>query len=292
MSIKSLWQSLTLSTRIILGLICLLLVFELFFDIFEIAIGQVMLWTNDRRPKIGRLWTEEARDLDGQQQASSRIDSLRLQPAYERYIHSFDDLVAYVAFKSGFMLSRDEFLSLYRLLPGEDAGRLMDPMALGKLANSPDWSSVKMAQNGDKLQLLFLDPFGQPLLDSGVLLLSEAELMQASHLHENPLYTERTIPAPLFVSALESLPPNLRLQVINDPLKWNEWRQKLISAAIAPTVQHGSVKVALEVTEEGKATVHEIEASLLAAEYLIRAINQLNPDNLYEMPVAEENDEQ
>ena len=288
MSLKSRWKTLSTATQITLGVLSALAILEIFFNIIEVTIGQIMLWTNDKRPKIGRLWTEEERDRTGQQQASTRIDSLRMRPVYERYIHSFDDLVAYVAFKTGFSLSRDEFLSLYRALPGEDAARLIDPLILQEFGQSNDWSSVKMTNQQDTLLILLLDPYGQPLFNTQVRLISEEEMMQESHLDENPNYANRTLPAPLFISAFETLPQNLRLQVINSPLKWQDWRQKLISAAIAPTVSHGSVLVALEITEAGSVVVHEMQASELAVGYLVKAINQINPDQRYEVPSREQ----
>ncbi len=291
MPIKSRWNSLSRTIRILLGLLLLILLLELFFDLFERMIGTVMLWTNDKRPKVGRLWTEEERDLNGQRQASTRIDSLRTRPAWERYIHSFDDLVAYVTFKTGYQLSRDEFLALYRQLPGEDAGRLVDPALLHELADAPDWNSVRMTRLEDRLQLLFIDAYGQPLRDAQALLLSKEELMQGSRLNANPLYAGRILPGPLFSEALESLPVNLRLQVINDPQKWNEWRQRLICAAIAPVIRHGVVQVGFELSDGGSARIEEMEASELAAGYLVQSINALDPDARYALPGKEESHE-
>ncbi|HPR87244.1 MAG TPA: hypothetical protein PL181_04410 [bacterium] len=291
MSIKSRWNAASRLSRILLGVLLLLALLEIFFDLFEILIGQAMLWTNDKRPKVGRLWTEEERDRTGQQQASTRIDSLRLRPTYERYIHSFDDLVAYVTFKSGLQLTRDEFLALYRQLPGEDAGRLMEPSHLRELADSADWNSIRITRMEDRLQLLFVDSFGQPLRDAQALILTREELLGGSQLNANPLYAGRILPGPLFAEALESLPAHLQLQVINDPQKWSEWRQRLTCAAIAPVIRHNTIMVALELTEAGSTTLQEMEASELAVGYLIKAINDLNPDSRYVQPEKEENHE-
>lgn len=291
MSLISRWKGLNRTARTAIMLATLIVVLELLFNIIEVTIGWFMLWTNESRPKVGRLWVEEERDQTGRQQASTHIDSVRLQPAYERYIHSLDDLAAYVAFKSGFALSREDFLALYRSLPGEDAGRLVEPELLGRLAEADAWGSVKLDKNEDKLQLLFLDFYGQPLHSAQIVLLSAAELMQESHLADNPLYAGRTIPAPLFVTALESLPVNLRLQVVNDPQKWQEWRQRLIAAAVATRIAHGSVTVALEIVQDGSVTVQEIQASELAVEYLINAINALSPETHYSCPGKEEDHE-
>ncbi|HQI49978.1 MAG TPA: hypothetical protein PLN61_15095, partial [bacterium] len=194
-------------------------------------------------------------------------------------------------FKTGYQLTRDEFLALYRQLPAEDAGRLVDPVLLRDLAGSADWNSVRMTRLDDRLQLLFIDPYGQPLRDAQALLLSKEELMQGSRLNTNPLYTGRLLPGSLFTEALETMPTNLRLQVINDPQKWNDWRQRLICAAVSPAVRHGAVLIGLELTEGGRAVVEEAEASELAASYLVQAINTLNPDVHYAMPEKEESHE-
>jgi hypothetical protein len=287
MSLKTRWTYLSLTSRIALGLMAILLMLEGIFDIFEIMIGQVMLWTNDKRPKVGRLWTEEERDLNGQQQASSRIDSLRLQPAHQRYIRSLDDLAAYLAFKSDLTLPRDEFISLYRSLPPEDAGKLIDPIILRDLAQRGNWSSIKLTHGEEKMLLLFLDAYGQPLLDASVMLLTPADLAIPSNLEKNALYTDRIIAAPVFVAAYNSLPQRIQLQIVNDPQKWREWSVKLISAAIAPRMNHGTVMVALEVAEAGSASLHQVEASELAVGYLINAINDFLPKGSYDMPAKE-----
>ena len=90
---------------------------------------------------------------------------------------------------------------------------------------------------------------------------------------------------------MESLPVNLRLQVVNDPQKWQEWRQRLIAAAVATRIAHGSVTVALEIVQDGSVTVQEIQASELAVEYLINAINALSPETHYSCPGKEEDHE-
>ena len=289
MSLMSRWKSLSRSTRAAIGTMALLLLLEGFFDIFEIAIGKVMSWTNDKRPKVGRLWTEEERDLSGQQLASTRIDSLRQLPAHQRHIRTLDDLAAYLAFKSDLSLTRDDFLMLYRNLPGEDAGRLIDPIILRDLALSGSWNSVKMSHGEDRLTLLFLDPYGQPVLDSHILLAPKADTVQVSHLAENPLFAGRTLPAMIFASAYNSLPRRLQLQIINDPQKWKAWSVSLITAAISPRVSQGAVTVALEVAEAETTAIHEVQASEMAAGYLIDAINKMSPNSSFQQ-AAKEND--
>jgi len=55
MPTKYRWNSLSRTTRSLLGLLVLVILLEFCFDLFEKIIGQVMLWTNDKRPKVGRL---------------------------------------------------------------------------------------------------------------------------------------------------------------------------------------------------------------------------------------------
>jgi len=51
------------------------------------------------------------------------------------------------------------------------------------------------------------------------------------------------------------------------------------------------VTVALEIVQDGSVTVQEIQASELAVEYLINAINALSPETHYSCPGKEEDHE-
>lgn len=285
------WPQFTRGRKITLGVIAFLVLLEGRFDIAEIILGQFMLWTNNKRPQVGRLWTEEKRDLDGQTKATTLIDSLRQQPLHERYIRSLDDLAAYLAYKSGLQLSRREFLELYRTLPAADAGRIMDPILLRELATTGNWNSVKLTDGGEKIWLLFLDAYGQPIFDTGVLLGSPAALAEESHLADQPGYQHRLIAADRFRAAYTSLPVHLQMQIINDPRRWQEYDPRLIAAAVSPWIRNGAVTIALEIAQAGSATITEMQASELATAYLIAALNQADPDLHYELPRKEQEHE-
>lgn len=281
------WSQIKTGHKITLGVLALLVLLEGRFDIAEITLGQFMLWTNSKRPQVGRLWIEEKRDLDGQSRATTLIDSLRQQPLHERYIRSLDDLAAYLAYKSELQLSSREFLELYRAMPAVDAGRIMDPVLLRELADAGTWNSVKFTDGHEKIWLLFLDAYGQPLYDTGVLLGSPAALAEESHLADHPEYQRRLIAADRFRAAYTSLPQHLQMQIINDPRKWQEYDTRLIAAAISPWIRSGSVTVALEIAQAGAAAITELQASELATAYLIAALNQADPDLHYELPRKE-----
>ncbi len=258
------------------------------FDILEITIGQFMLWTNDKRPKVGRLWTEEERDQEGQRQATTRIDSLRQQPIHLRYIHSLDDLIAFLAYKSNLSMSKYDFLSIYRNFPAEEAAQLVDPYILKDLSENSAWYSVRLTQAEHKLVLLFMDPFGQPLLDRYVYLDPHSRHLLPPRLQENPLFAGRIVDRETFLAAYEKLPVRLQLQIINNPQKWEEWEPKLLQAGISSNVTEGSVIVALEVVSPDSTEVYSLQASELAVGYLITGINEVAPQSYgLSMPVKE-----
>nr|HPI74366.1 hypothetical protein [bacterium] len=72
---------------------------EALFDVAEILVGQVMKGTNALRPKTGRLWLEEEKDLAGQQQVLLIVDSLSNNPFRSGPLNSLEELTAYLHYK-------------------------------------------------------------------------------------------------------------------------------------------------------------------------------------------------
>ncbi len=263
--------------KVILIPVLLFVLLEALFDIIEVTIGQLMLWSNERRPKVGRLWTEEERDQQGQRQALSRIDSLRQTPEHLRYIHTLDDLVAFLAYKSNLWISRNDFLAIYRNLPAEEAARLIDPFILKDLADNSAWYSVRLNQAEQKLILLFSDPFGQPLLDQHVYLDPNSRKLLPPRLQADPDFQGRIVDREVFIRAFENLPIRLQLQIVNDPHKWAAWEPRLLQVGISPVVKDGAVLMTFEVAASDSTQLVALQASEMAAAYLVTAINATAP---------------
>lgn len=282
-------KKITWPGKIFLGILILLVISEAFFDVFEIAIGWMMLKTNEYRPKVGRLWKAEEKDQAGQSHVTTLIDSLSQIPTYFRKIKNLDDLHSYLVFKSFLLLSTEEFITLYRSFPSNEATRLLDSVLLYDLMQDSNWRSIRLSSSDDKISLLFLDPYGQPILDAYAFVGDITDGTGQGQLQNDLDFAVRIIPGRLFLVAYDGLDKNMQMQIINDPRLITRWRERLVQVGIAAKVQNGSVAIAIETLSGGGTEIAKLEASEIAINYLIQAINDLLPsDKLISLPEKEE----
>lgn len=254
---------------------------EALFDVAEILVGQVMKGANSLRPKTGRLWVEEEKDLAGQQQVISIVDSLSNHPFRSDPPNSLEELAAYLNYKNRVLLPREDFLTLYQALPDSEARRLVDAETLAELMRSFAWQSTSLISSDGRMTLIFNDGNDQPLLVTQPIAPSPppaAEPVVAAQLQQDGRYSGRLVEPAHFLAAYQRLPRRLQLQVINDPAFMEKNFTEWVMVAIAPYLRNGSVALACEVREEQSSVVHTFQASELAIGYLIQAINGLRRD--------------
>ncbi len=277
MRMVSFLKNLPRGAKIILIIVIILLLLEAVFDLFEILVGQVMVATNDYRPKIGRLWREEEKDEVGQSKVSSLLDSLSQIPTFYRKIRNLQDLRDYLYYKSQLHLSREEFTTLYRTFSSEEAGRLMDASMLYDLSQISDWQSVRLTYADDKVTMLFLDSYGQPIWNTYAFIGDLTHLDGQGQLQNDVQFRGRIVEGRLFSLAYEKLNYQLRLQIINNPRLYELWRNRLLQVGIAPKARSGTVEVAFEVIKGAGTEIIKMQASELAVSYLLVEINQIAP---------------
>ncbi len=261
--------------------LAILVAAEALFDVAEILVGQAMKGTNSLRPKTGRLWVEEEKDLAGQQQVLSIVDSLSNHPFRSGPLNSLEELTAYLHYKNRVLLPREDFLALYHALPDSEAARLVDADALAELMRSFAWQSTSLISSDGQMTLIFNDSNEQPLLVTQPIAPPtppEAEQVMVSQLQQDGRYSGRLIEPAYFLAAYQRLPRRLQLQVINDPAFMEKKSEEWMMVAIAATLRDGSVALACEVREEQSSAVHTFQASELAIGYLIQEINVLRRD--------------
>jgi hypothetical protein len=238
-----------------------------------------MLWTNPLRPKVGRLWQEEAKDEAGKNQVTNLVDSLSRTPFRSGPIRTMDDLLAYVKFKSRVVLSPRDFGTLYSSLPDSQTRALIDPMLLTDLQRNDSWQSVSLTSEQGGLTCLFMDGFGQPLLAThagGEPAPAAADSVQVSQLEQDENFRSRLVPPELFLSAYERLPRRWQLQIFNDPQKLVSVKDSLVAVAIAPIVENGAVCIVCEVQRGTGSQIITTQASEMAVQYLITAIEEMS----------------
>jgi len=256
---------------------------ELLFDVAEITIGQIMKRTNSLRPKIGRTWVEEEKDLAGKEQVTSIVDSLSRHPFRVDPIDNLEDLLAYLTYKNQILLSRTDFINLYQAFVDSQARQLVDPLLLEDLSQNSTWQSTSLRYEDGKMALIFADAYGQPLLVTHPAApgsRAPADTLARSLLAEDPRFAARLIEPQPFLKAFAQLPRRLQLQLMNSPglaaLPSQEW----VMVGIGSTVQNGSILFACEIKQDHGSQVLLFQASELAVAYLIRSLKEVDLQGL------------
>jgi hypothetical protein len=265
--------------RYVLAIAGLLVIGEIYFSIAEVILGRIMLWTNPLRPKVGRLWQEEAKDEAGKNQVTNLVDSLSRTPFRSSPIRTMEDLLAYVKFKSRVVLSPRDFVTLYSSLPDSQTRALIDPMLLTDLQRNDTWQNVSLTSDQGGLTCIFMDGYGQPLLAThagGERLPATADSVAVSLLEQDSNFRSRLVPPELFLSAYERLPRRWQLQIFNDPQRFFDVKDSLMAVAIAPIVQNGAVAIVCEVRRGIGSQIITTQASEMAVQYLIAALEEMS----------------
>lgn len=277
-----------------IALVVVLLVGEIFFHIFEIAIGQLFLLTNPIRPKTGRLWVEDQKEQLGQDELSSIRESEEERVAVDQQIHNFEELEAILSTRSSLSMTRDEFKEFYRGLPVSEAKQLLDPLYLIELDRNPEWQRSQLSLSGDQVVLYFLDGYEKPILETHVNLRypeTEERFTSLSELDQMQAFRGRIIPASLFYNAFDQLPRTYRVQIVNDPYKLVQWGASLQRVGISLFVEPEGVELIFEVKENQRTRLQRMYASEIAVGYLIKEINGVENSPKLQMPIQDYEDE-
>ena len=269
-----------------------LLLLETTCDFFEIGIGQVLLFTNPLRPRIGRLWQQSEKELGGAE-GISQIDSARgIESAVNGpRVTGMEDLRAVLSIRSTLRMSRSDFLTFYRSLSPSAYKNLIDPLALYRLSRDKQWASVVFTRDREQISIVFQDEYDNMIQESFIAQTPpsmESSTVRGSILQDDPRFKGRVVPADLFYNAFDRLEPAMQLQVVTDPSRLIIWGENLVWIAISDVVAEQSVVIAFEVRGESGSAVYEMNASEIGVEYLIAAVNDLGATPRLSPPRNEE----
>lgn len=284
------------SAKICLSGLLLVIVLEMAFDIFERVFGFYMLAINPFRPQVGRLWSEEEKDVAGAHQISTIVDALKPDSSMMTSIRDLEDLRSMLSRQESVTVSQEDFLRFYRTLPTEQARKIMDPLMLLDLYRMGTWQKVRLFPSGEQIGIYFLDGRDQMLMESYLnasIYQGPAEISGVGgQLGDDPKYAGRIVTASDFYSAYDRLAQSYRLQIMNDPYKLIQWGANLLRVGISPFVEKGTVAVAFEIMSDDRHKIYEMQASEIAAGYLIAEINALGTVPPLKLPtVLEANNE-
>ncbi len=271
-------------------IIVIFLVAEIFFDIFEIAVGRFLLWTNPIRPKTGRLWEEEEKDQSG----SLTVNEIEKTPEQENQqpIRRVDDLLAALSMRDSYTMTIEEFTMFYKSIPIHHSKTLLDPLEFIRLDRNPDWQSVRFSRTDDQIVIDFLDGYDNLLYENIIRrqALESEDGAPSSVLAEKDEFEGRVVSALTFFDAFENLSRAYQLQIVNDPYKLVQWGKSLQQVGISPYVREQGVKIVFKVDANGETKVYEMYASEIAIGYLIKEINKNKDISPLDLPVEKKDE--
>lgn len=275
------------SLYIVIIVLVLLLVSELTFHLLEIGIGKLLILTNSQRSRTGRMWEEEEKDVFGNVAADSIARQIQTDSLSMHHFASFYDLHSELLLHNRLILGRQQFLNFYLSIPTRMAKTLYDPMKLLSLQHDPTWERVEIVLNGSQMSMFFKNGFNDTIQEAYLDVNSLTDDVKESHqttLANIPQYRNRIVPASIFYQAYLQLPLLQRLQIMNDPYTLLYWGSDLQRIGISSEVNAGTVPIAFEVMTDYKLRIHMVNASEMAVEYLISAINNITGEPLIKTP--------
>lgn len=279
---------------IFLAVLAAIIIAESVFDIFEIAVGRLLLLSNTLRPQTGRLWDEDHKEKLGIDELESLADKPEADAPLQQSLRSVEELEAVLSTRSSLSMNRDEFKTFYTALPINQAKKVLDPLNLLELDRNAEWQRAQLSLVGDQLVVYFLDGYDQSIQESHVMLHGPdegAELSSDANLDGMEVFRDRIISAAVFYQAFDRLERSYRLQIVNDPYKLVQWGNSLQRVAISPVISGDGVEFVFEVKTENGVVLQSMFASEIAAGYLIQEINAIADSPQLKAPEKKDEDD-
>jgi len=287
-----------LFSKNVIGFFLLILIFviiELLFDVIEIALGEIIDWTNPLRPTTGAVWTLEYKDENASRQLQTIIEEMPEKKPELMDIDSFDELNQILDEQEEVIIGKDNFLDIYTQLPREFAQEIMSPFDMIPLARGDTWVKTKIVKGENELRIYLMDAADQLIRDCYPSLSKyhKTMLIKGSHgltLEQLDEFDGRVVSGDEFYQAFNSLPLSRKVYIMNDPFQLLKWGDSLKNVAISRYVVDGGVKIGFEVSISNGTLpeVHQYYASEIAVTYLINRINRLFPGKNLQMPERKE----
>ena len=271
----------------VLAVLFVVLVLELVLDVFEIAVGRVLLWTNPLRPKVGRLWVEDEKNQSGAKDVNALVQNNQDEPDIDQPIRDMTDLLDVLALRGNAEMNQEEFRRFYNNLPRRQAEKILNPFDFIQLANNPKWKTTQFSSDDSQLSIYFLDGYKNPLYESIIGLTDSLDPTQTVLLKDREEFNGRVVPSEVFYEAFNRLPLRYRQQIVNNPHRLVEWGSDLRHVGIAPTVKAAGVEIVFQVRENGEIQLYEMIASEIGVGYLIQEINRIDATLELKMPGKE-----
>ncbi|MCP4725258.1 MAG: hypothetical protein GY863_09490 [bacterium] len=262
-----------------------LFMIEFKFDLIEIAIGSIMEWTNDGRPKSGELWDKAI----NRQAAAEELGILREQNRLDEEeldgLRFFSDAVHLVEDKGDYVMNGMKFIELYKTLSRQTAEQIIAPLHFLEFINDESIKYSLFGRSAANLKIILINDQNEILHQSEVPLENFAETGGAritNRINQTKFLnnSDKIVTRDLFFNAYNELTENIRLQIVNDPFQLVVWSERLLRVAILEDESKGVIPVIFEVRTGNKIEYVEFQARPLAVYYLIQRLNDLEEKSI------------
>ncbi len=252
--IKRAFSLLNLGTVLLLSF---LVISEFRFDWAEKLLGGYLVTTNGKRPESGAVWIK-GRETRTALKKLDRIVTDRLSSQHgARGAESFAELAAGLVPGQWVMLSPDHFRKMYLKLPASLSREVMDPLLLIGLYTENKWDRVYYEKKSGELFAYLLDNGNRVLkqVAVGKAILShvdEAAGPVPGGLGDYPAFTGMIPGGTRFLRALETLPGEVRRELMPRPLSILKSGGRILRVGISDEAKSGYVALGFELgTERG-----------------------------------------
>ncbi len=269
-------------------IVLLSIIIEFTFDPIEIILGELLEATNPLRPKSGTIWELSEKNLG----AAENLSQISIETDTEKSAPEVDTVYKLkVALEKNeiVLISADQFLKIYNMLPSAAAGQIISPFDLLKFSYEQTWAWTKVSKNDSRLSIFFLRGDNEILIDSypDISVLYERSISGESakkSLDSIPEFMGRTFSAQQFFQAFNKLPRPTKLQLINNPYQLLKWHQHISRVGIANQIHEYTIQIGFEVADQLTTKIYTFQASTIAANHFINQLNSLYPDLKLKMP--------
>jgi len=279
------------SPKFLLGIVIILscLVIEGLFDVVEKGVGEFLVLTNAIRPRVGPVWKREINDEIATRQLQEMISEIPEEKPPLTEILSFESLLQHLEQQPDLLISKKNFLKIYAQLPYSLAQQIISPYDLLELMPDPRWQQCRLQKSENDLAMYLLDGENE-LLKNCHLALNQLDGMAQptaepiALLENSEEFQGRTISRTVFLTAFNTLPANIKIFVMNDPMQLIRWDESLRQVAISRYVIDGAVSVGFQIQTGISSSVARYQASEIAAAALVDQINKILTDKFLAMP--------
>lgn len=253
------WLRRTISLRSILMILFIfgIMISELRFDWVEQTLGAFLAKTNDKRPESGLIWEISHQAETARRSLEKIITERQTSQREARGANSFIEIASFLSPDQGVMLSPERFRTLFLKLPASIAQEIISPFEILKILNNGLLARTYFEKQENGLLVFFLDSENRVLFQLAITsnqldLIAQGERSIEGSLEEFSKFNNRIYPSGIFFSALESLPGDVRENVVPMPEILLNLSGQITRIGISDEAVSGNIEIGFEITSGGE----------------------------------------